>query len=297
MLKGENHLKSLKRQFFMWGQIIAGTMLCSLAYNMFLIPNEIAPGGFTGIAQLLAQGIRLPVGTIALLLNIPLFLFGARTLGLSFGIRSLSATVLLSLSIDLLPVPSVIPPDTSERMLLASVFGGVAGGTGFGLILRGGATTGGSDMLAKLLRKHLPFLSLGGIMFAVDAAVIITSAFVFDIVSAMFALICAFLMSHVIDLLTDGLDSARAYLIISDRHTEIAARIMMELKRGVTSLMGHGLYSGREKTVLLCVVSRTEAMLLRSIVAAADEKAFMVAANVHEALGEGFMPHRPKRTV
>ena len=135
--------KQIKQAVLMWGQILAGIFVCSLAYNMFLIPNEIAPGGFTGIAQLVAHGTGWPVGTITLCLNIPLFLLSARSLGISFGIRSLAATVGLSLMIDLLPIPSLIPADTTERMLLATVFGGVLGGVGFGLIIRGGATTGG----------------------------------------------------------------------------------------------------------------------------------------------------------
>jgi len=287
--------KQIKQQLYSWGQIFAGIFICSLAYNMFLIPNEIAPGGFTGIAQLVSHGTGWPVGTITLCLNIPLFLLSARSLGLSFGIRSLAATIGLSLMIDLLPIPSVIPADTTERMLLATVFGGVLGGAGFGLIIRGGATTGGSDMLAKLVKQRIPSVSIGGVMFAVDAIVITASAFVFDIVSAMFALISTFLMSYVIDALVDGLSSARAYFIISAHHESIAQRIMIELERGVTALNGRGMYSGSNKDVLLCVINRMEAVRLRAIVAEIDPSAFMIATNVHEALGEGFMPHAPKR--
>jgi len=283
--------KSFKTQLGMWIQIALGTLLCVLAYDMFLIPNEIAPGGFTGIGQLISHLTGWQVGTVTLILNIPLFLLSARRLGLSFGVRSLFATIALSLLIDLLPIPSVIPSDASERMLLATIFGGVLGGAGFGLILRGGATTGGSDMLAKLIKHRFPSVTLGSVMFAVDAAVIVASAFVFDIVSAMFALISTYLMSHVIDVLVDGLNSARAYFIISEQHTVIASRIMTELERGATALKGRGLYSGHDKDVLLCVISRTEAAALRMIVAETDPKAFMIATNVHEALGEGFMPH------
>lgn len=286
--------KQIKQQLISWGQILVGVFICALAYNMFLIPNEIAPGGFTGIAQLVSHATGWPVGTITLFLNIPLFLLSARSLGLSFGIRSLAATIGLSLMIDFLPIPSLIPMDTTERMLLATVFGGVLGGAGFGLIIRGGATTGGSDMLAKLVKQRIPSFSIGGVMFAVDATVIIASAFVFDIVSAMFALISTFLMSHVLDMLVDGLSSARAYFIISDHHAAIAHRIMTELERGATALKGRGLYSGNDKDVLLCVINRMESVRLRAIVAEIDPNAFMIATNVHEALGEGFMPHTPK---
>lgn len=283
--------RSLRKNLFMWIQILAGTVICALAYNMFLIPNDIAPGGFTGIGQLISHITNWPIGTVTLLLNIPLFLLSARQLGLSFGVRSLVATIGLSLMIDFLPIPSIIPADTSERMLLASVFGGVIAGAGFGLIIRGGATTGGTDMLARLINERFHAVSIGMIMFTVDAVVIVASAFIFDIVSALFALISTFLMSHVIDLLLDGVNSARAYFIISESSEAIAARVMNELERGATSLNGRGLYSGTNRDVLLCVVSRTESVHLRAIVAEIDPHAFMIATNVHEALGEGFRPH------
>lgn len=281
----------IKQQISSWGQIILGVLLAALAFNMFLIPNDIAPGGFTGIGQLVSHATGWPVGTISLALNIPLFLLSAKQLGLSFGLRSLVATIGLSLAIDFLPIPSIIPLDTTERMLLASIFGGVTGGAGFGLIIRGGATTGGSDMLAKLIKEYFPSLKLGTIIFSVDAIVITASAFVFNIVSAMFALISTFIMSYVIDMLMDGLNSARAYFIISDESETLAHRIMYELERGATALDGRGMYSGKDKTVLLCVVHRMESARLRAIVADTDPNAFMIATNVHEALGEGFMSH------
>lgn len=286
--------KNIRQQLNAWVQILLGVFVCALAYDMFLIPNEIAPGGFTGIAQLISHGTGWPVGTITLCLNAPLFLLSARSLGLTFGVRSLAATIGLSLMIDILPIPSVIPVETTERLLLASVFGGVLGGAGFGLIIRGGATTGGSDMLAKLVKQRISSVSIGGVMFAVDAVVITASAFVFDIVSALFALISTFLMSYVIDMLVDGLSSARAYFIISGRHEAIAQRIMTDLERGATALNGRGMYSGNDKNVLLCVVNRMESVRLRAIVAEIDPNAFMIATNVHEALGEGFMPHKTK---
>ncbi len=274
----------------MWLQILLGLLLCATGYNMFIIPNEIAPGGFTGIAQLVNHVTGLPIGMLTLALNVPLFALSAKSLGLKFGIRSLFASVGLSVMIDILPIPSVIPMDTTERLLLASLFGGVVAGAGFGLIIRGNATTGGSDMLAKLINTHFHSVSIGMVMFAVDGMVILASAFVFDIVSALFALICTFLMSQVIDFLVDGLNSSRAYFIISAESDAIARRVMDEMERGITGLHGRGMYSGEDKQVLLCVISRTESPRLRSIVAECDPAAFIIAANVHEVLGEGFRP-------
>ena len=282
--------KQLRAEIVNWVQIVLGILLCTAAYNMFIIPNEIAPGGFTGIAQLINHVTGLPVGMLTLALNVPLFALSARSLGLKFGARSLFASVGLSILIDVLPLPSVIPIDTTERLLLASVFGGVVAGAGFGLIIRGNATTGGTDMLAKLVSSRVHALSIGMIMFAVDGMVIVASAFVFDVVSALFALICTFFMSEVIDFLVDGLNSARAYFIISGQSELIAQRVMSEMERGITGLDGRGMYSGQDRQVLLCVISRTESPQLRAIVSDCDPTAFIIATNVHEVLGEGFRP-------
>ena len=274
----------------MWIQIAVGLILCTAAYRIFLIPNDIAPGGFTGIAQLINHGTGWPVGLVTIVLNVPLFLLSARRLGLGFGLRSVFASIGLSILIDVLPFPSVIPPDEPQRLVLAAVFGGVLGGAGFGFIIRGNATTGGSDMLGKLINRRFRGVSIGVVMFSVDGMVILASAFVFDLVSAMFALISTFLMSEIIDFLVDGLNQARAYLIISRESDAIARRVMDEMERGVTGLDGRGMYSGDSCQVLLCVISRTESPRLRAIVAECDPKAFVIAASAHEVLGEGFMP-------
>lgn len=280
-----------KRHVIMWAEIVAGLFLCSTAYRMFLIPNSIAPGGFTGVGQLVGHLTGWPVGTITLALNVPLFVFSARSLGFDFGIRSVIATIALSFMIDFLPIPPVIPENNTERMMLASIFGGVLGGAGFGLIIRGNATTGGSDMLAKLIKQRVPSVSMGMVMFSIDALVILASAFVFDVVSAMFALISTFLMSYVIDFVVDGLNSSHAYLIISRHSDEIAGEILVKMDRGVTGLSGRGLYSGNNQEVLLCVISRMETIQLRNIVSRIDPNAFVIAAKAHEVLGEGFKPH------
>lgn len=281
---------SVKNRLINWAQISAGICACALAYRMFLIPNEIAPGGFTGMGQLIGHLSGWPVGALAIMLNAPLFALSARSMGMGFSARSVAATVLLSLAIDFLPIePTRI--DGESRMLLAAVFGGALGGVGFGLILRGNATTGGSDMLAKLIRTRTSFLSIGAIMFAIDALVIIASAFVFDMVSALFALISAFIMNYIIDYVVDGLNPAHAYYIISQKSDQIASAIVEQNRRGVTGFSGRGIYSGAAQEVLLCVVNRTETIQLRHIIASIDPTAFVFAVKAHEVLGEGFKPH------
>lgn len=263
--------------------ILIGLLCCAAAYNLYLIPNNIAAGGFTGIGQLVNSFCSISVGTVSILLNIPLFLFSMKTLGLRFGVRSLLAMLGLSLFIDYLPIPCA-----TNDLLLATVFGGVLGGVGFGLILRGSATTGGTDMLASLIHRFIPTLRVSVGIFAIDGLVILASAFVFDQQSAMYALICAFMMNVVVDIVLEGPNSAHSYFIISDRSEQIAQRIMDELERGVTAFAGKGMYSGTDKQVLLCVVNRFEAMQLRRIVFSIDANAFVIANKAHEVLGEGF---------
>lgn len=264
--------------------ILFGLLCCSAAYNLYLIPNNIAAGGFTGIGQLINSYFSwISVGMVNAVLNVPLFLLSMRTLGLRFGIRSLLAMLGLSLFIDLIPFPVA-----TNDMLLATVFGGVLGGVGFGLILRGSATTGGSDMLASLIHRHFPAIRVSVGIFAVDGLVILASAFVFDQTAAMYALICTFLMNLMVDIVLEGPNGAHSYFIISDHSEAIAKRIMDEMERGVTAVPAKGMYSGLDKQLLLCVVNRFEAMQLRRIVFSIDSKAFVIANKAHEVLGEGF---------
>lgn len=263
--------------------ILVGLLCCSAAYNLYLIPNNIAAGGFTGIGQLVNSFADISVGTVSMLLNIPLFIFSMKSLGLRFGVRSLLAMLGLSLFIDYIPFPVA-----TNDMLLATVFGGALGGLGFGLILRGSATTGGSDMLASLIHRHIPAVRVSVGIFAVDGLVILASAFVFDQTAAMYALICTFLMNVVVDVVLEGPNSAHSYFVISNHADEIAQRIMDELERGVTAFDATGMYSGNKKQVLLCVVNRLETMTLRRIIFSIDPSAFVIANKAHEVLGEGF---------
>ena len=264
--------------------IAAGLILATLGYRLYLIPNNVAPGGFTGIGQIVNHLVpAVGVGLVNLLLNVPLFLVSLRSMGLGFGLRSLLSSVALSLMLDYLPVPAM-----TDDVLLSAVFGGVLCGAGFGLVLRGHATTGGSDMLAALVHRHVPALKVSVCLFAVDATVVVASGFVFDASAAMYALISVFVMNVVMDQVLEGPGLARSHIIITNHGDEMAERILKELDRGVTAIEARGMYSGEGRTMLLCVVSRLEAGRLRSIVYSVDPRAFVIVQNVHEALGEGF---------
>ena len=276
--------RSVRDELFNILLIAAGLILATLGYRLYLIPNNVAPGGFTGIGQIVNHLVpAVGVGLVNLLLNVPLFLVSLRSMGLGFGLRSLISSVALSLMLDYLPVPAM-----TDDVLLSAVFGGVLCGAGFGLVLRGHATTGGSDMLASIVHRHVPALKVSVCLFATDATVVIASGFVFDASAAMYALISVFVMNVVIDQVLEGPGLARSHIIITTRGDEMAERILKELDRGVTALDAKGMYSGEGRTMLLCVVSRLEAVRLRTLVYSVDPRAFVIVQNVHEALGEGF---------
>ncbi|MBR2798279.1 MAG: YitT family protein [Clostridia bacterium] len=263
--------------------VLLGLLAAAAAYRMYLIPNQVVNGGFTGVGQLLNHATGISVGLVNVALNVPLFLISLKSMGLGFGLRSLVAMVLLSVLIDHIP----LPPATDD-MLLASVYGGAISGIGFGLVLRGNATTGGTDMLASLLHRLVPVVKVSYAIFVFDGLVIIASAFVFEAQAAMYGLISAFLCNVLIDLVLEGPNSAHTYFIISDRSAAIADKIMHEMDRGVTGLEAMGMYSHAHKQVLLCVVNRFESMRLRRIVFEVDPRAFVIANKAKEVLGEGF---------
>ena len=264
-------------------QLLAGCVLGAAAYPLFLTPNHIAPGGLTGIAVIFNYLWRWPVGTVSLALNIPLFIAGYRAMGKIFVFRSLLATMLFSLLIDLLPLPPM-----TEDPLLSTVFGGVLLGGGLGLILRGGATTGGTDMLAKMVHRRLQFISTGTFLFAFDFLVVAASGVTVGTTEALYALINIYVSSRVIDAVVLGFSGNKACLIVSPAWKTIMDRIMREMDRGVTLLSARGGYTGAERPTILCVISRPEIMALKKIVREEDENAFMTILEAHEAIGDGF---------
>lgn len=263
--------------------IIVGLLIASVGYRMYLIPNQVVNGGFTGAGQLLNHALGVGVGTVNIVLNVPLFLVSMRSMGLRFGVRSLIAMLLLSLLIDHIPLPRA-----TDDLLLAAIYGGAISGIGLGLVLRGNATTGGTDMLASLLHRVIPMLKVSYAIFFFDGLVIIASAFAFEPQAAMYGLISTFLCNVLIDLVLEGPNSAHSYFIISDNSEAIAERILRDMDRGVTALEAMGMYSHAHKRVLLCVVNRFEAMRLRRIIFEVDPKAFVIANKAYEVLGEGF---------
>lgn len=264
-------------------QIALGCALGALAYPLFLVPNHIAPGGLTGLATVLNYLFRWPVGTTSLVMNVPLFIIGYRAMGRLFVIRSLVATVLFSVLIDLIPLPPM-----TEQPLLGAVFGGVLLGAGLGLILRGGATTGGTDMVARMIHNRFQHISVGAFLFLIDCCVVLMAGFFIEAEYALYAFVALYAASKLIDVVMVGLTREKACYIISTQHEQVKREIMEKLDRGVTVLHAEGGYSGQERPVLLCVLSAQELGRLKAIVREADEDAFLFISDAHEVLGEGF---------
>ena len=279
-------------RFFSYVQILLGALIGGAAYPLFLTPNRIAPGGITGVATILNHLLHWPVGTVSLALNLPLFLISWKAMGRIFAFRSLVATVLFSLFIDILP----LQPMTNDP-LLGALYGGVLLGIGLGLIMRGGATTGGSDMIARMVHRRFPFISTGAFLFAIDFAVVTAAGFLIGTTEALYALINIFLTAKVMDVVIIGFSSNKACFVISDRWQEISGRVLREMNRGVTQLIARGAWTGTERPTLLCVISRSEIMAFKRILREEDENAFVIIVEAHEAIGDGFsaLSETPKK--
>ena len=283
MLQEINFRREGRQIFKDYVLIVLGTLVGGFSFKAFFLPYDLAPGGVTGIATVLASFLPLSVGLLSVLINVPLFLMGWRTLGWRFAVRSFIAMLLLSLFIDVLPLG-----DLSGNIMLASVFGGLLLGVGLGLVVRGGATTGGTDMAAKMLHELISFVSIPAILLAIDGIVVIVAAMAFGVEAGLWALISLFVATYAMDMVIKGFNTAMQFMIISRQSEAIVRRIHSEIDRGCTRLMAEGTYSGQRVDALICVLSRTEAPRLKKIVAEIDPNAFVTVCDVHEALGEGF---------
>lgn len=267
---------------------LLGSFLFACSVNIFTAPNQIAPGGLTGAAVLLHYLGGPPIGIGAILLNIPLFLWGFRELGwqtiLKSGFGMLSTSVFIDLTAPVLPV-------YQGDLMLASIFAGVLSGGGLSLIFLRGGTTGGTDLAANLLSRHFRHLSLGRLLTVIDFFIVAISAFVFqNLESPMYAVIVIVVTAKVIDTVLFGADSGvgKVAFIFSSDSQRIEHDILTSLDRGVTALQARGSYSKRKTDVLLCAIRRQELHRLNQIIHAADPDAFVIVADAGEITGEGF---------
>lgn len=267
---------------------LAGSVLYAVSVDMFTAPNEIAPGGLTGIGTMLNSLFGLPIGTVVLVLNIPLFIWGAADMGWRFLGKTAAATVLVSVAIDLFA--PFLPTYTGDKML-ASIFGGIFMGVGLALIFIRGGTTGGTDLIARLLNRRTPQISIGKLILLVDMVVIIAAGIVYgNLESPLYAVISIFVSSKIIDALIYGtsLGTGKMMFIISDKNEEISDKIINNISRGVTKIKSVGGYSGAPREVLLCALSRSEVYKTYDVIRKIDPNAFIIVGEAGEISGEGF---------
>ena len=278
--------RNWKRGLLDAGGYLLGSVLYALSVNIFTAPNHIAPGGVTGVSTLLNYLFQLPIGTMILVINLPLLLASWFRLGKAFTLRTAVVTLLSSLVID--GAAPFLPAFRGDTILVA-VFGGVLAGTGLGLNFMRGATTGGSEIVARLLERKFHHIPIGRLILLVDALVVAASAVVYgNIESALYAMVMIFVSSSMMDALVYGADKGKMLLIMTRKEREIADAVLEKMKRGVTMLNATGAYTGGEKRVLLCAVRRSEMYQLRTLVQDLDPSAFMIVVSTDEVLGEGF---------
>ncbi len=265
--------------------VVIGTFMMSFAVNSIYEPANLVTGGFAGIGIIIKNFIKFPVWLSTIVLNIPLFIVGYKVLGKRFIKKSLLATVLYTFFLSILPDIDIWNGD----LFLAAVFGGVISGTGIGLILMSGSSTGGSDMLATIINNYKRHISVPRILQVTDGVIILCGAIVTGIDHTMYALVTVYIISFVSDGIIDGLKYGKAVFIISDKYEEIADTILNDIKRGVTAIEGMGMYSKEQKKVLLSVMSKKEIVAVREKVYAIDSSAFLIVYDVKEILGEGFV--------
>ncbi len=266
--------------------ITLGSILYALAYNIFYAPNLVAMGGLTGLGQVLNALIpALPVGTTVFVMNVPLFFLGWKFIGGHLLVSSLYAMTFSSFAIDVMDMIYQFPPmDT----MLAAIFGGALLGAGIGLVFAKGATTGGTDLIARLLKLKFAWLPMGTLVLIPDFIVIVLAAIAFGKVeSALYGLVSLFITSKVMDMVLYGLDSSKVAYIISDACKEITDAVMA-MDRGATILHGEGAYSGDEKKVLMVAFKQKEIVPLKEKVNEIDPHAFLIVCDAHDVLGEGF---------
>ena len=265
--------------------LIAGSLLFAIGLDCFTVPSGLAAGGITGLATIVHALTKLPVGALSVGANIVLFAFVARGGDRHYLIRTIAGLLTSSLFIDLLA--PYVPAPAGDDLLLAALVGGVTCGAGLGLVYRSGGNTGGIDIIATAISRRTG-VGVGAITMVMDAIVVCISIPVFSVTNALYAVVCMYASGRVCDAVIDGPRTVRAAYIISLEHEEIAGEVLKTLNRGCTEFSARGMWSGDERPVLLCVLSRSEVTRLKSIVSRIDPSAIVFISEIYEAFGEGF---------
>lgn len=273
----------LKEKIKRFSFITLGAILMAVALELFLVPNKLLDGGIVGISIMASHLLKIPLGLFIFLLNIPFFYLGYKQIGKTFALSTLYAITILSIGTALL---HPVPPFADEKFLV-TIFGGVILGLGVGLVIRYGGSLDGTEILAILISNKSPF-SVGEIVMVINFFIYVAAGFIFTWESAMYSVIAYFIAFKTIDIVQQGLDESKSVWIISDQHEEIGDAINDRLGRGVTYLTGEGAYTGEDKKVIFCVITRLEEFKLKDIVNHYDESAFVAIGTVSEVKGGRF---------
>ena len=272
-------------QDYLW--IALGSVLYSLSFDWFYVPNQIGFGGLTALGMILNHFIpAIPIGTVVLVANIPLFILGWIFLGGHTLVSSLFAMAATSVLVDLISAVYTFPP---MDPMLAAIFGGVSLGLSLGIIFSKGATTGGTDLIARLLKLPFAWLPMGKLLLVVDLSMLLAVSVAFrSMESAMYGIIALYISTMVMDMVLYGLDQSKVAYIVTSNPRPLAAEIDKQLDRGTTFLHGEGSFTGQDRLVLMCAFKQRQIVPLKALVHEMDPEAFIIVCNAHEVLGQGF---------
>ena len=288
MIKKRKRLRlklQIKKYSFESFLIILGAMIMSTATSLFLLPNQLSSGGFSGIATITYYLFKWKMGTVIILLNIPFFILAFIRIGKEFVFKSILGTLFLSIFIDFF---DRFNPLTTDRFL-ACIYGGILIGLGTSLILKATASTGGSDLVSYIIKSFKPGLSTSNLIVVFDAIVIILNVICFkELEVGLYSAISIYLMGKVIDIVFEGIGFSKMVFVISQKYQNISIEIGKQILRGTTGIYSKGMYTNEEKMMLMCISSRREVIQIRNIAKKIDPQAFIVITNVREVYGKGF---------
>jgi len=271
---------------------IVGAAIMAFGVSSFLLPNQLSTGGVSGITTITYYLLDIPMGIMIIAINIPLFIFAGYRIGKEFFIKSLIGTVSLSVFIDLL---DKYPPITTDRFL-ACIYGGVIIGIGTAIILKVNSSTGGTELITHLIKTYNPYISMSRYLTMIDILIVTLNViFLGQIEIGLYSAIAIYLYGKLVDIIFEGIYFTKLLFIISDKNEEISNAIGNEVKRGVTGLYGKGMYSNKDKLILMSAVSRRDIYKIKELARNIDPKSFIVVANAREVLGKGFKELGNKR--
>ena len=275
----------LKKYIIETIMIIIGALFIAIGTAFFLLPNQLSSGGFSGITTIIYYLIGFPMGTTMIIINLPLFIIALLKIGKRFFFKALVGTAVLSIFLNAFEGVSAI---THDR-LLASIYGGILIGIGTAIILKVGSSTGGTDLVATVIKGYNPYISMSRYLIIMDIIIISLNVLFFKHIEiGLYSIIAIYLYGQMIDIIFEGVYYTKLLFIISDKNEEISKVIGENVKRGVTGLYGKGMYKNEDKLVLICAASRNDTAKIKDIAKKVDEHCFIVIGNVREVLGKGF---------